>query len=172
MFAYRDTGDPIWKYAVTEPYLHAYSPQNQLAIGAAKSLLTEFYECTVATVLLVFDVFESDGDTVTITFAWNGSNAVKDTDDSQRGSAVHDACCQAMLAGIYEASWSNWEKAAAEYRVLCTEDGLRRVRSDGRKWRRLRAGMVRTRAWGRYMGILIGGGQGTKWQKWQQILGL
>ncbi len=102
---------------------------------------------------------------------WNGSNVVADTEDSQRASAVHDAMCQAMDEDIYQGSWQNWQRAAAEYRVMCITDGLERVKSDGKRWVRIRASWVRSPAWTRYNGILAGGGNKVKWRKWAKKFG-
>ncbi|MCZ6710334.1 MAG: hypothetical protein O7B25_08225 [Gammaproteobacteria bacterium] len=153
-FEYVETDHPQWKYQLTQDYLHLYVPENQPRLGQTDPQSTRKYACLEETCLL------------RERYAWNGSNVVADTEDSQRASAVHDASCQAMGLDIYEASWKNWERAASEYRQACIEDGLERINSDGKGWVRIRAGGVRSRAWTRYSGILVGGGNEYKWRKW------
>ncbi|MCZ6641487.1 MAG: hypothetical protein O7F71_07920 [Gammaproteobacteria bacterium] len=153
-FSYEKMKNGDWKYITTSRYDHIYTVRNQPHLGKTLPTVVSIYECKKETCVLQ----ES--------YAWNGSNVVADTEDSQRASAVHDAMCQAMEIDIYEGSWKNWQRAAAEYRVMCIEDGLKRVESDGKRWVRIRSGWVRSRAWIRYDGILVGGGHTYKWRKW------
>ena len=158
-FVYEKTDHPRWKYRTIQIYQHTYEVRNQQHLGSTHPSTTPKYECKRETCVLQ----ESH--------AWNGSNVVADTEDSQRASAVHDAMCQAMDKDIYQGSWKNWQRAAAEYRVMCITDGLERVKSDGKRWVRIRAGWVRSRAWTRYNGILAGGGNKVKWRKWAKKFG-
>ena len=158
-FSYDPIDHPRWKYATTLRYDHTYAVGNQQRLGATDPTTISTYSCKKKTCVL------HKG------YAWNGSNIVADTEDSQRASAVHDAMCQAMDTDIYEGSWKNWERAAAEYREMCIQDGLKRVKSDGKRWVSIRSGWVRSAAWTRYSGILAGGGQKYKWRKWGKKFG-
>jgi len=92
-------------------------------------------------------------------YRWNGSDVVKDETWDMMPSAVHDADCQAMESGYYAATLHNWNRAAAEYRDNCIAEAKRLYPK--RRWNRT---LIRARAWARYSGILIWGGNGYKWR--------
>lgn len=140
-FAYRETGDAVWKYETTEPHTHAYHPKNRPILGRSSLYVPEFFTCSELSV------------SFRPSYAWNGSNAVVDTVHDMLASAVHDAECQAMELGIYQASWRNWWRAAREYRRNCIDEGMNPAR-----------------AYVRSTGILIGGGNGYKWRKFARKL--
>lgn len=73
-----------------------------------------------------------DNDSVTLTpdYSWDGnSGPAVNTLKCLRASALHDAWCQAMQEDIFEGSWMNWMRGASEYRKICRDDGMSRVRA-------------------------------------------
>ena len=65
-------------------------------------------------------------------YEWNGSDQVKDTPQCMRASAVHDAWCWAMNAGIYVNDRKNWNRGAKEYAAIGSADGLSDARARGK----------------------------------------
>jgi len=135
-FVWLRTGHPRWKYRVTENYRHPLRFRMKVNKERASQYLGFYHVPT-----------EDKAIILRCGYAWNGSNVVADTATDMRASAVHDAQSQAMGLGIYEPTLKNWRRAASEYRHNCMVDG-----------------MTTTRAFVRYTGILIGGGNSFKWR--------
>ena len=61
-------------------------------------------------------------------YAWDGpSGPACDTPSAMRGSLVHDVLYQALRLGLLASAWR--EVADREYRRLCLEDGMWRLRA-------------------------------------------
>lgn len=133
-FRYEHTNHPYWKYRVTRRYRHVCTYPMD---HAQRGWIGLFFRPIADDNAVVLDVG----------YTWNGSNVVVDTKSDMLASAIHDAHCQGMAQGAYHQSLKNWRMAASEYRHNCIQHG-----------------MPRWRAWTRYLGILIGGGNGYKWR--------
>ena len=135
--AWRDTGHPVWKYEVTEQYRHECHYKLKPGKSSAPRHETYWSIYHVENVILLREAYR-----------WNGSNVVTDTKADMLASGIHDAQCQGMKDGIYRASLRNWERAAREYRRNCITGGMSRIR-----------------AYARYTGLLVGGGNGYKFRR-------
>lgn len=63
-------------------------------------------------------------------YAWNGSDYVSDTPESQAGSLVHDITCQAVQLGLLDRKWKR--QGDIEYYKQCTGNGMSTFRAGGR----------------------------------------
>lgn len=134
-FHYRGFSHPRWKYKLESSYTHTCAfPLRLVRHPASIDFIHQHVEEHCTLTLLRG-------------YAWNGSNVVADVNECMRASAIHDAHCQGMEEGIYVPSLRNWIEAAAEYRHNCIADG-----------------MPRWRAWARYTGVVVGGGNQVKWR--------
>jgi len=133
-FRWKRTDHPHWKYRVTHKYRHVCKYPME---HTQRGWIGPYFRPVSADNAVILDAG----------YTWNGSNVVVDTATDMLASAVHDAHCQGMEAGAYAQTLKNWRMAAAEYRRNCIE-----------------AGMPRWRAWARYMGVLVGGGNEYKWR--------
>ena len=141
-FEYEDFEHPRLKYRVTKAYFHDFHLGNLMKMGEEQHSVSDYIDCFIS----CMNIYSN--------YAWDGSTGVPDKDWSRRASAVHDAECQGMRLYIYEASLTNWQAAAREYRDNCIEDGLeRKVR------------FIKTKARTRYLGIRFFGGNGYKFSK-------
>ena len=136
---WRDTQDPIWKYEVSEEYYHRR--EHRLETGMRESKQMQFYSVAFG---VVDELWIHKG------YRWNGSNVVLDTRWDMLASCVHDVDTQCMTAGLLAATWTNWRRAASEYRRNCV---IEAKRLGLRRWK---LAVVRSRAWSRYTGICSG----------------
>lgn len=135
LFQYENTDDPIWKYRIVKNYNHICRYPLTVHPDGPDVISEPYWGADDECVGLYID------------YTWNGSNVVADVRTDMLASAIHDAQCQAMRMGFYKGTLRNWRRAAKEYRHNC------RI-----------AGMPRARAWVRYIGLVVGGGNGYKWR--------
>lgn len=60
-------------------------------------------------------------------YAWNGSDYVADTLESQSASLVHDIVCQAVQLGLLDRRWKR--QGDLEYYKQSTENGMSKARA-------------------------------------------
>jgi len=134
-FEWHRTTHPRWKYRVVDDYEHHCKYRMLRSRWQFTTMENPHFNITANFMTLL------EG------YTWNGSNVVVDTKTDMLASAVHDLQCQLMELGYYEPTLRNWRMAAAEYRRNCMD-----------------AGMPWWRAWARFTGILVGGGNEYKWR--------
>ena len=70
--------------------------------------------------------------TLYVNFAWDGnSGPARNTAKCLRASAIHDAWCQAMDAGLYKENCRNWFRGTSEYYSIARADGMGIPRARG-----------------------------------------
>lgn len=100
-----------YKYQLVEDY------EVQTRLRPESDIITEFLTLGIDGVLFIRHGY-----------AWDGaSGPTVDTDNSIRGSLVHDAMYQLMRLGLLDQSWR--QAADEELREICIEDGMCNLRA-------------------------------------------
>lgn len=124
------TTDPKWPFKVLVDYAYTWKKMPTLGKGWNPTQQQNVIPKRTGGVAVKLTAF---GVTLLQDYRWDGnSGPAPNTKSCLRASALHDAWCQAMKLQIYDNSLKNWRRGAAEYRKICRQDGMGRLRAGAR----------------------------------------
>ena len=118
---FEKTEQPKWPYRLLGKHSHSWRRRPRKWSGETTAI--------PATGGAKVARLDEDGVTLLVGYSWNGSTGAPDTMACMRASALHDAWCQAMRTRVYGNGYRNWLRGAREYRSICREDGMGRVKA-------------------------------------------
>ena len=117
--------DQRWPYRVVQDYSYRWRNRPRGQLPHTSQELQDSTGAPLAVLLRRRVILRTD-------YRWDGSTYAIDTRKCLKASALHDAWCQAMDEGIFEAGWLNWRRGCLEYRWLCGQAGMSGLRRYGR----------------------------------------
>ena len=108
----------LWPYEVQKEHCHDWMREPRAGRNPTRVIKARD-GCVVVT------FHEVKAVTLYAGYAWDGnSGPAVNTLKCLRASALHDAWCQAMGAGVFANSLRNWAAGASEYQRICQQDGM------------------------------------------------